>query len=1111
METSPHKPVSDGPSRPRSGWAPVLLCALVLLFSSGVVVFPVSATETGIDPVGQLGGATMGVDIQGRYAYAGEGPRLAVIDIADPLNIQTVARSGLLPDFVRDVVVSGNYAYAAAATGGLRILDVLDPGNPHEVGSFCPPDIDSYGVAVVGSRVYLTGNGSLHILDVSNPSAPELLSSMEFRNSSGNRYSVYNVVVEGDYAYLAARFNLVIVDVTDPTHPVQKGAYSVLPSSGRLFRGVAVAGGYAYVAANSGLLILDVSDPTHPSYVAFQSMVFGAPVPLPTNIAWARNVVVRDGWAYVAVGGGTEGVWDPRWPDTQGLWIIDVKTPAQPVVLGAFHPLGSGSDVRLVGDYAFVAMGGHSLQVMNIPNLVAQPKEPGQWYGHILLGEPGSPGVAVYAPPVGVLETLVLSGGYVYGAEGNGGLRAIDVSDPAAPRWTSTYEIVWGGEVANYYNLAVRGTLLYAPHDYRGLEVFDLSDPASLVRVAAYSWPRSSPSGAARGIAFAGNYAYVADGDNGLVVLDVTAPASPVYVSSLDTPASAYAVEVLWPYAYVADGASGLQVIDLTDAANLRIVGSLDTPGIAKAVKLSGHYAYVADGSAGLRIIDVTDPAAPSSAGSFDTPGDAQGVTISGTYAYVADNSSLLVLDVSDPSAPIQVAPAYPARMNGQFGWGVGVSGKTIFAGTGMMGLQVLHLNVNEPPVAVAGADQSVDEGTWVPLNGSASVDPDGDTLTYSWIQLAGTSVTLQASDTARPSFTAPAVPAGGETLTFQLTVSDGSATATDTVDVTVKNVNHAPVADADGPERVQEGTLVTLDGTHSYDLDDEPIAYYSWLQLSGTPVTLSDPTSASPSFSAPAEGPAGETLVFALTVSDGIENSVRPDEVSIFVENVNHPPVAKAGRDQTKNEGSLVTLNGSRSSDPDGDALAFSWRQVSGPAVPLSDESAQTPTFSAPLVGAGGAVLVFELTVTDTLGASDSDEVAVTVLNVNDPPRCDLAQSSVASLWPPNHKLLPMSIAEIADPENGQVTVEVTAVTQDEPTDGLGDGDTSPDAVLQGAQTLLRAERAGLGNGRVYRVSFTAVDSFGEGCTGAVTVCVPHDRKDDCADDGQRYDSSLP
>jgi hypothetical protein len=86
---------------------------------------------------------------------------------------------------------------------------------------------------------------------------------------------------------------------------------------------------------------------------------------------------------------------------------------------------------------------------------------------------------------------------------------------------------------------------------------------------------------------------------------------------------------------------------------------------------------------------------------------------------------------------------------------------------------------------------------------------------------------------------------------------------------------------------------------------------------------------------------------------------------------------------------------------------------------------------------------------------------------------------------------------------------IVITKVTQDEPVNGLGDGDTSPDAVVLGRTVLLRAERSGSGNGRVYQVSFTAFDSNGATCSGGITVGVPHSVRATPIDDGQKYDST--
>ena len=127
-----------------------------------------------------------------------------------------------------------------------------------------------------------------------------------------------------------------------------------------------------------------------------------------------------------------------------------------------------------------------------------------------------------------------------------------------------------------------------------------------------------------------------------------------------------------------------------------------------------------------------------------------------------------------------------------------------------------------------------------------------------------------------------------------------------------------------------------------------------------------------------------------------------------------------------------------------------------------------------------------------------------------NKPPDCSKAKANKDILWPPNHKLENISIQGITDPENDPFTITVTSITQDEPTNGLGDGDTSPDGFgVNTSNPQVRSERSGKGNGRVYQINFKAVDSKGGECNGFVKVGVPHDKKDTPIDDGQNYDST--
>jgi hypothetical protein len=293
----------------------------------------------------------------------------------------------------------------------------------------------------------------------------------------------------------------------------------------------------------------------------------------------------------------------------------------------------------------------------------------------------------------------------------------------------------------------------------------------------------------------------------------------------------------------------------------------------------------------------------------------------------------------------------------------------------------------NSLPISDAGSDQTVYEGDAVTLKGTGSSDPDGDPLIYSWNQTAGTSVTLDNTTSSMPSFTAPDIDSSNVTLTFELTVDDGNgASDTDIVDILVQNVNQALVADAGPDQTVTEGDNVTLNGTASNDTDGT-IASYSWNQTSGTPVTLDDVTSATPSFTAPDVGSEDDILIFELTVTDN-DGANSTDSVSITVTDTapppNSAPTADAGNDQIVSEGDNVTLNGTSSSDPDGDTLTYSWNQTAGPVVVLSNSSTANPAFTAPDVDSGGATLTFELTVDDGNGGNDTDTVDILVQNVN-------------------------------------------------------------------------------------------------------------------------------
>ena len=139
---------------------------------------------------------------------------------------------------------------------------------------------------------------------------------------------------------------------------------------------------------------------------------------------------------------------------------------------------------------------------------------------------------------------------------------------------------------------------------------------------------------------------------------------------------------------------------------------------------------------------------------------------------------------------------------------------------------------------------------------------------------------------------------------------------------------NTAPVANAGPDQTVVVGPTVTLDGSHSTDVDGDALQY-QWTLVgrpSGSQAALSDPTLVLPTFVADRPG----IYAVQLIVNDGKMNSA-PDTVTITTTNT--LPVANAGPDQTVFVGTTVHLDGSQSSDVDGDALLFVWSVSRSPS----------------------------------------------------------------------------------------------------------------------------------------------------------------------------------
>ncbi len=282
--------------------------------------------------------------------------------------------------------------------------------------------------------------------------------------------------------------------------------------------------------------------------------------------------------------------------------------------------------------------------------------------------------------------------------------------------------------------------------------------------------------------------------------------------------------------------------------------------------------------------------------------------------------------------------------------------------------------NPNVPPTAVAGPDNSAVTGTVVSLDGTGSHDPDGDPLGYSWQFLArpqGSASELTGPLTPTPSFVADAQ---GQYI-LRLTVNDAQAASLPS-DVAVVSAapNAPPVADAGADQRVSRNGTIALDGTGSHDPNSDPLTFW-WTVVSKPAISasvLDNASSSVPAMPADAEG----DYVFRLVVGDGQVESAPATVVAVVV---NDAPVANAGSDAEVLPGTLMTLVGSGSHDPNGDPIAFQWSLLAAPAgsaATIVNPTATNPVFTPDLEGS----YTIGLIVSDGRLASDPDNVVVTV-----------------------------------------------------------------------------------------------------------------------------------
>ena len=280
--------------------------------------------------------------------------------------------------------------------------------------------------------------------------------------------------------------------------------------------------------------------------------------------------------------------------------------------------------------------------------------------------------------------------------------------------------------------------------------------------------------------------------------------------------------------------------------------------------------------------------------------------------------------------------------------------------------------------IASAGDDQTVNVHTNVSLNGGDSTTTLGEELIYAWSFESvppDSEATLMDDTAVSASFVADVPGEYKVRLTVKVQTSSESSGETAFIEhfdvVTISTINSAPVACAGMAQTVHPVATVQLDGTGSFDDDGHDLAFRWTLATPvGSAATLTDAFAASPSFEADVLG----TYTATLTVNDGYVDS---DPDSVIISTSNSMPVANAGTSLSTPVGTMVTLDGTNSSDADDDGLTYSWSFLSlpdGSLASLAHPHTAAPSFTADVAG----IYVVGLIVNDGYAASTQSTVQV-------------------------------------------------------------------------------------------------------------------------------------
>jgi len=599
--------------------------------------------DPGLTVVEQYGGVPNALAVEGSIAFAGFGPRLLAIDMADPAEPQLLGQSDPLPDIIRGLDVVEGVAYAATGRGGLITLDVSDPAaievlssGPNYAGQDRP---SAESVTVAQDTAYLVNfdrqDGSIDLLrfDVTNPEEIAFLDDLALEVNE-------SLIVDDGLIIVVGNGRLQLRDAADPglilsVTPLASGSYAS--------RAIVFDGRLAIVESGENSIVeqYDISDPSQP---------LSLPVSDTMEFFFFDQVAMNEEALFI---GGTFGEFGHC-----GSQIIAADMLGErPRSLTTFDPLNCISKMVLDGDTLFVA-GRSGLQAYHV-------SDPANL---LLQGTFRHPHGFQDAQSIASYEGVT----YILSSEGRSfDLVTLDLSQSEPTILNDRLEIGTG----SLLDLIVAGDGLIAPMWMGGLYTLDISDPADPQLLHQPAEGELS-AGDLFTVVFNNQALYLpVVGETwvgGVGAIDLTDLANPALANVVETGNAQVLSQALNGdnlYVLSQGESTQIHIFDVSQPLAPQPAGVLTLPQAASRLAVAGTILYAACDQwncQSLYSIDVGDPLNPAITQEWKLPVGVQDMVVGepGTLYLVTRSEGIWALDTSDPS---EFRLSGPLKLAGDF------------------------------------------------------------------------------------------------------------------------------------------------------------------------------------------------------------------------------------------------------------------------------------------------------------------------------------------------------------------------------------------------------------------------------------------------------------